>query len=79
MKSDMVKPFVIGMLALQALTVALLWLLDAFSVQATAAFAFLLAANVIVFAIVAEVYRTTKGETPGAEAPAHATESPAAP
>ena len=63
MKSDMVKPFVIGVLVLQAITVALLWLLDAFSVQATAAFAFLLAANVTVFAIVAHVYRTTKDET----------------
>jgi hypothetical protein len=77
MKSDMVKPFVIGMLALQALTVALLWLLDAFSIQATAAFAFLLAANVMVFAIVAHVYRTTKDETTEAEAPAHVVDSPA--
>ena len=79
MKSDMVKPFVIGMLALQALTVALLWLLDAFSVQATAAFAFLLAANVIVFAIVAEIYRTAKDEATGAEAPAHAVDPPVPP
>ena len=70
MKSDMVKPFVIGILALQAVTVALLWLLDAFSVQATAAFAFLLAANVMVFAIVAHVYRTTKDDTAGDDAPA---------
>jgi hypothetical protein len=77
MKSDMVKPFVIGVLVLQALTVALLWLLDAFSVQATAAYAFLLAANVTVFAIVAHVYRTTKEEeTNGAPAQATATSSP---
>ena len=76
MKSDMVKPFVIGVLVLQAITVALLWLLDAFSVQATAAFAFLLAANVTVFAIVAHVYRTTKDETTGAPAQAATTSSP---
>ncbi|MDA4113529.1 MAG: hypothetical protein OK474_05750 [Thaumarchaeota archaeon] len=77
MKSDMVKPFVIGMLALQVLTVALLWLLDAFSIQATAAFAFLLAANVMVFAIVAHVYRTTKDQTTEAGSPAPAAGSPA--
>jgi hypothetical protein len=48
------------MLALQAVTVALLWLLSAFSIQATAAFAFLLAADVVAFAAVAHVYRTSE-------------------
>ena len=50
------------MLALQAVTVALLWLLNAFSVQATAAFAFLLAADVMAFALIAHVYRTAKDD-----------------
>ncbi|MGA2663798.1 MAG: hypothetical protein ABSF83_02500 [Nitrososphaerales archaeon] len=37
--------------------VALVWLLDAYSDQSTAAFALLLAADVMAFAIVAHVYR----------------------
>jgi hypothetical protein len=72
MKSESVKPFVIGMLALQVVTVALLWLLDAFSVEATAAFAFLLAANVMAFALVAHVYRTSREDGGDAEATASA-------
>lgn len=69
MKSDTVKVFVIGMLALQAVTVALLWLLDAFSVEATAAFAFLLAANVMAFALIAHVYRTANDDRANSEGP----------
>ena len=72
MKSDMARPLVIGLLALQAVTDALLWLLNAFSVQGTAAFAFLLAGNVMAFAVIAHVYRTTKDDASGAEAPAPA-------
>lgn len=45
---------------LQALTVVMLWLPDVYTVRATTAFSFLLAANVIVFAIVSHVYRTAK-------------------
>ncbi len=68
MRSESVRPFVIGMLALQAITVVLLWLLDAFSAEATAAFAFLLAANVMAFALVAHVYRASREEGATAEA-----------
>jgi hypothetical protein len=67
MKSSTVKSFVVGMLALQVLTVALLWLLNAFSVEATAAFAFLLAADVTAFAVIAHVYRTEKDQTTSSE------------
>jgi len=70
MKSDTVKVFVIGMLALQVVTVALLWLLNAFSVQATAAFAFLLAADVMAFALIAHVYRTANDDKTSPEGPA---------
>ncbi len=70
MKSDTVKVFVVGMLALQAVTVALLWLLNAFSVQATAAFAFLLAADVMAFALIAHVYRTAKNDAADPDGPA---------
>ena len=59
MKNEIVKPLVICLLALQAFAVLMLWLLDAYSVQATAAFAFLLASDVVVFAIIAHVYRTS--------------------
>jgi len=62
MKTDLVVPFVLGMIALQVVTVILVWLLAAFSVEATAAFAFLLAANVTAFALVVQVYRDS-GET----------------
>jgi undecaprenyl pyrophosphate phosphatase UppP len=72
MKSESVRPFVIGMLALQAATVVLLWLLDAFSAEATAAFAFLLAANVMAFALVAHVYRTSREEDKSSQATARA-------
>ena len=67
MKSSTVKSFVVGMLALQVLTVALLWLLNAFSVEATAAFAFLLAADVTAFAVIAHVYRTEKDQRTSSE------------
>jgi hypothetical protein len=67
MKSSTLRTFVVGMLALQAAAVALLWLLSAFSVQATAAFAFLLAADVMAFAVVAHVYRTSKDDGTGPE------------
>ena len=77
MKSDMVKPLLIGMLMLQALTVALLWLLDAFSIEATAAFALLLAGNIVAFALVAHVYRTSARESEPEEA--HASGEPPVP
>jgi hypothetical protein len=60
MKTEMARLLVVGLLALQVVVVVLLWLLDAFSVQATAAFALLLAADVIAFAVVAQVYRTSE-------------------
>jgi len=69
MKSSTVKSYVAGMLALQVLTVALLWLLNAFSVEATAAFAFLLAADVTAFAVIAHVYRTDKDERTRSDTP----------
>jgi hypothetical protein len=60
MKSDGVRPLVIGMLALQILAVVTLWILNAFSVEATAAFALLLAGDVTAFAIIAHEYRTSE-------------------
>ena len=50
------RPFVIGLLVVQAGLTAALWLLDAVSVSSTAAFALLLAANVLVFAVVCHTY-----------------------
>jgi len=57
---------------LQAVAVALVWLLDAYSDESTAAFALLLAADVMAFAIVAHVYRVarTGGPSPAAAGPA---------
>lgn len=62
MRSELVRPLVVGLLAVQVVAVALLWLLDAFSQEATAAFAFLLAADLVVFALVAHIYRTVDHE-----------------
>ncbi len=70
MKSESVKTFVIGLLALQVVAVALLWLLNAFSVQATAAFTFLLSADVVAFALVAQVYKSDKDDLARSGAPA---------
>jgi len=73
MKTDTAKTLVAGMLALQALTVALLWTMNAFSVQGTAAFALLLAGNVTAFAVVVHVYRTAEDGTRKEEEPEPAT------
>jgi len=57
MKSDMVKSFVIAMLLLQAIATGCLWILNVLSVETTGVFAVLLAANLIAFAVVLQVYR----------------------
>ena len=69
MRIEAVKPFVLGLLALQAVAVALVWLLDAYSEQSTAAFALLLAADVMAFAIVAHVYRVARTGGPSSGPP----------
>jgi hypothetical protein len=55
MRSD-ARPFVIGLLVVQVGLTAALWLLDAISVSSTAAFALLLAADVLVFAVLCHTY-----------------------
>lgn len=80
MKSDTVKSFVIAMLLLQAVATAFLWILNVLSVETTGVFAVLLAANLIAFATVLQVYRNPDTVEAGsaAEEPTPAA-SPASP
>jgi len=73
MKSDSVKAYVIALLVLQAVSVALLWVLNVLSDETSSVFAVLLAANLIAFAMVVQVYRnpgTVEAETSGETKPA---------
>jgi hypothetical protein len=58
MKTEMARLLVIGLLLVQVVVVAMLWLLEAFSIEATAAFALLLAGDAMAFAVVVHIYRT---------------------
>ena len=71
MKSDTVVSFVVVMLILQVIATALLWVLNVLSDETTSVFAVLLAADVLAFAVVLQVYRN-----PGAKAEAKS-ETPA--
>jgi flagellar biosynthesis protein FliQ len=55
--SDTVKAYVIAILALQAVSVACLWILNVLSAETSSVFSVLLAANLVAFAIVIQVYR----------------------
>jgi hypothetical protein len=57
MKSDAIVPFVVLMLLLQAAATAFLWILNVLSVETTDTFAVLLAANLIAFATIVQLYR----------------------
>lgn len=56
MNRDNTRPFIIGLLVVQVAISASLWVLDAISVDSTAAFALLLAADVVVFGVICHVY-----------------------
>jgi hypothetical protein len=76
-KSDSAVSFVIAILGLQVVATALMWYLDVLSTLSTEVFAILLAASLLGFAIVLQVYRTpemverTSGpsSSPAAQAP----------
>jgi hypothetical protein len=72
MKSDAVRIYVIAMLALQAISVACLWILNVLSAETSSVFSVLLAANLIAFAMVLQVYRNpaTVEPSPVAKEPA---------
>src|SRR5271163_1317211 len=55
--SDTVKAYVIAILVLQAVSVACLWILNVLSAETSSVFSVLLAANLVAFAIVIQVYR----------------------
>jgi hypothetical protein len=65
MKSDTVKSYVILLLVLQVISVALLWVLNVLSDETSSVFAVLLAANLIAFAMVVQVYRNPSTVEPG--------------
>jgi len=85
MKSDSARTFAVVMLILQAAATALLWILDVLSVETTAAFEVLLAADLIAFAVVLQIYRnpsSVESEEPAAQpaaAPPAAAGAPTAP
>jgi hypothetical protein len=83
MKSDTVTNYVIGMLVLQVITVAVLWILNVLSEGSTEAFAILLAANLVAFAMVVQAYRnpeSVQGSSKSEQTPpAPAAAAPAAP
>jgi len=56
MNRSVTRPFVIALLVVQVVVSASLWILDAISVNSTASFALLLAAELLVFAIVCHTY-----------------------
>lgn len=57
MKSNATVPFVVLILALQAIAVAAAWIAKVLTAESTSAFAVLLAADLIAFMIVVHVYR----------------------
>ncbi len=81
MKSDSAVSFVVAILVLQAAATALLWYLDVLSILSTEVFAILLAANLLGFAIVMQVYRTPEmvERTSGPSSPPAAQASAAPP
>ena len=58
MKRDSVVIYVVLLLVLQAVSVAFLWVANVLDVNSTGAFSVLLAANLIAFAMVLQVYRS---------------------
>jgi hypothetical protein len=60
------RPFVIALLIVQVGLTAALWVIDAISINSTAAFALLLAADVLVFAGICHIYFFTEVEGPDA-------------
>jgi hypothetical protein len=79
MKSDTVTNYVIGMLALQVITVAVLWILNVLSEGSTEAFAILLAANLVAFAMVVQAYRNPESVQGSKSEQAPLAPAPAAP
>jgi hypothetical protein len=86
MKID-AKSFAIAMLLLQAVSVALLWYLSVLSNETSGIFSVLLAANLVAFAVIVQVYRNpgepekekpTTGQEPAPPSPS-ATQSSAPP
>jgi hypothetical protein len=74
-KSDNVKLYVTIVLVLQAASTVVLWFLNVLSVQSTATFEVLLAANLVAFAIIVQAYRNPDSIGGSSGRPAEAQQS----